>query len=602
MIDFLSGAAVTMADGAASPGCCSSRMGENMSIMKRHFSGHYYEIQRRQQRRSWVIFLFLAMFYFLAVGFLIFALLLSLGLFLPGFSLTGTVTTNFLWMTAAVALISAVFHFTDARKNGARFILRRLEAQPPDHFDRYHKRFVNTVEEMRIAAGIPQVNTFIIPLSAVNSMALTKADNTPCVLVTEGLLADFSRDELQAVIAHELGHIKRGDSFYLTLICSLANVFERLKQASEPEINPVPSPYFQRTSEGGAPPLFYLAVTITTLAMHLFSTLVSREREYLADSAAVELNRHPAALARAVYKAHVKNSFVGDFHLTYSPLFLVPPESRGDKDNFVARLFNSHPPLMKRIQRLSRMVPATPERIVESVWEARRKRQAARIMVDSYKKLFSEKPVPQPEIKKELDRIWMIRHPNGQWQGPHRLEDLLAVNFFTSRIQVKNVQEDLAGPASDFPPIRAAMLRSYKNKFINPKYQNACPRCGKPLRDAFYEGVGVKTCSGCGGKLIPSRAVDRILSRREMGFSENLKQKAREFKQSYFNNPVSARKINSAQEPAAFCPNCGARMLPRPFTYHFLIPVDKCLSCAHTWFDADELEILQILVESLEQD
>ena len=61
--------------------------------------------------------------------------------------------------------------------------------------------------------------------------------------------------------------------------------------------------------------------------MRLLGRFISREREIQADAAAVELGRNPVALARAVYKASLKNSFVGDFALTYAPLFIVSPRS-----------------------------------------------------------------------------------------------------------------------------------------------------------------------------------------------------------------------------------------------------------------------------------
>jgi Zn-finger nucleic acid-binding protein len=56
-------------------------------------------------------------------------------------------------------------------------------------------------------------------------------------------------------------------------------------------------------------------------------------------------------------------------------------------------------------------------------------------------------------------------------------------------------------------------------------------------------------------------------------------------------------KISQQKPQNLFCPNCGTRMLPRPYNYQYFIPVDKCLSCYKIWFDADELEILQILIE-----
>jgi Zn-finger nucleic acid-binding protein len=62
-------------------------------------------------------------------------------------------------------------------------------------------------------------------------------------------------------------------------------------------------------------------------------------------------------------------------------------------------------------------------------------------------------------------------------------------------------------------------------------------------------------------------------------------------------NPFRTRKLTMGQPPAAVCPGCGTRMLPRPYNYQYIVPVDKCLACYKTWFDADELEILQILIE-----
>ena len=220
-----------------------------------------------------------------------------------------------------------------------------MQAESPDSSDRYHKRFSNTVEEIRIASGLPFVKPYIIPSFAINSMALIEEDKTPSIIVTEGLLAEFTRDELEAVIAHELAHIIRGDTFYITLVCSLANFFERLREFIEPETQPQGKSYQSQQTGRGGPLLIYLALSVSVVVMHILSTLISRQREILADADAVELSRNPRALARAIYKAHVKNSFVGDFNLTYSPLFIVPPESRGDSDGFFSRIFNSHPPL-----------------------------------------------------------------------------------------------------------------------------------------------------------------------------------------------------------------------------------------------------------------
>ncbi|MDH5468299.1 MAG: zf-TFIIB domain-containing protein, partial [Candidatus Aminicenantes bacterium] len=90
---------------------------------------------------------------------------------------------------------------------------------------------------------------------------------------------------------------------------------------------------------------------------------------------------------------------------------------------------------------------------------------------------------------------------------------------------------------------------------------------------------------------------ERIITRKEVKFSEYLMNKARDFKQQFMENPALMRKISLQSPERILCPSCGSRMLLRPYSLHYIIPVDKCFSCQKIWFDDDELEILQILIE-----
>lgn len=568
--------------------------------MKQNLAQDFYEIQKQQWQKSLFLFLILLVFYIAAVGFVAMIGLLSFGLLVPGqafFSADSLRTTILIIVT--ISLVIAAFHFYDARRFGAEFIRKRLQAKHPDSDDRYHKMFANTVEEIRIASGLPKVNPYIIPVFAINSMALIEPDNTPSIIVTEGLLAEFTRDELQAVIAHELAHVIRGDTFYITLVCSLANFFERIRAATEPDEQAQTQPGQAR--EGGGHILVYLAATLSGLIMHLLSTLISRQREILADAAAVEFSRNPRALACAIYKAHVKNSFVGDFNLTYSPLFIVPPESKGGESGVVHRIFNSHPPLMRRIRLLANMIPTPPAKIIEDVWETQRSRGKARTVTHSPEEAGTERvqSLKNDDFSGTLEgKIWSARNPKGKWEGPLSLEELLSLRFFTPKIWTKNLQEGIEATAFEFPQIRQGIRNVYQKKPINPKRHNQCPRCRIPLRDNFYEGVAFKSCPECQGKLIDSARIDRIVARKEMAFSDHLLEKARVFKALFMEDPARTLKINAAKSHGIFCPNCGTKMLPRPYNYHYVVPVDKCLSCYKTWFDADELEILQILIET----
>jgi len=567
--------------------------------MNKRLARDFYEVQRLQWRKSFFLLLMLILFYFAAICFISFIFLLSFGFFAGREKfLSGSFLTQLLLANVGVSIIIASFHLFEARMFGARFILKRLDAQPPDPLDRYHKRLVDTVEEIRIASGLPRVIPHIMPSFALNAMAVISADKTPNVVATEGMLAELTRDELEAVVSHEIAHISRGDSFYLTLVCSLANFFERLRLALEPE----------KPTQGGASPaeagpispLLYLAVSFSSVIMHLLSTLISREREILADAAAVEFCRNPSALARALYKAHLKNSFVGDFNLTYTPLFIVDPESSSEAEGFFADVFNTHPPLMKRVRLLADMANTTPAEIIEEVWETQKRREGARTILHSGQETGLEIPLPVAEAKDitpEQGKIWSIRHSEGNWQGPYSLQELLFVRSFSPLIRIRNLQEGVEAPAKEFLQVRSALRNLGKKKPVDLSKHNKCPRCHLPLGQGYYEGVAIKFCGQCGGKLVDATAMSRIITRKEVAFSEQLVKKASEFKEKFLLNPISTTKINPQGEGSIFCPDCGSRMLARPYSYQYFVPVDKCLSCYKIWFDADELEILQLLIE-----
>jgi Zn-finger nucleic acid-binding protein len=341
--------------------------------------------------------------------------------------------------------------------------------------------------------------------------------------------------------------------------------------------------------------------------MRLLSMLVSRERELLADAAAVELSRAPEALARAVYKAHIKNSFVGDFTLSYSPLFIVSPDSRDAPDNLLGRIFSSHPPLMKRLGALSAMVRKKPEAIAHSVWEEQRAREQARGVLHSYEELREEQLELFPGASGPFEpsgpvdeaRIWLLAFPSDEgWEGPFTMGELLCRPRFSAVMRVKNTQEGVEARAREFPQVRAALRNMARRKPLAPGRENRCPRCGIPLTETFYEGIAIRLCGRCRGRLVDMAGVDRIIARKEFAFSEDLVRKAGEFRERVLLNPLKRQKMQLDPGGRAACPGCGARMAPRPFSYQYFVPVDKCLACSKIWFDADELEILQVLIES----
>jgi Zn-dependent protease with chaperone function/Zn-finger nucleic acid-binding protein len=563
----------------------------------------FYEVQRSQWRKSLLVFAWLVVFYFAAIALISLSVVVSLGIFAAGPGLLSAASAvKLLLAVLGTAVIIAVFHYLDARRFGAAYIVKRLDAAPPEPSDRYHQQFADTVDEMRIASGLPKVKPYIIPSFAINSLALVEPDGVPAVAVTEGLLADCTRDELQAVAAHELAHISRGDAFYVTLVCSLANFLEKIQSALEPGDVP-PEDSAARRGQGGATPvLVYFAAALSALVMRLFSMMLSREREVLADAAASEIGRNPAALARALYKAHVKSSFVGDFSLTYSPLFIVAPRlSSEDDEGFFSRVFNSHPPLMKRLRLLARMAGLEPANIIEQVWEGQKLRAKARDLARSSEELrpaARSGAIPgQDGTVVDGGKIWSIQDSQGRWQGPFLLWDLMRLPYFGPGRRVRNMQEDVEATAREFPQVRQAVRSPGRRPAADPARKNLCPRCRQALNDTFYEGVPIQVCGRCGGKLVDAAHVGRILWRRETDFSSELLAKAARFRKEFLSNPVKVHRSRQKTAGNLSCPSCGYRLAARPYSYQYFIPVDRCLACGQVWFDADELEVLQILVE-----
>jgi Zn-dependent protease with chaperone function/Zn-finger nucleic acid-binding protein len=478
-------------------------------------SRDFYEAQKAQKRRSLALLAVLCAFYIVTVLVLLFAGIFAVGIF-SGRIGSRAFFRPLTWIPiagAGLALGLAALQYFDARRNGPAYILKRLGARLPDIHDRYHRGAVEAVERLRIAAGLPQAQAMIIPDHTINAMALVESDGRPVVALTEGLLAEFGLDELEAVAAHELAHVARGDAALMTFVCALADFYERMMDS------------FRSKDEGSDEAPLPLSVVF----MRLLSRFIGRERELLADAAAVELGRNPASLARALYKAHLKNSFVGDFHETYSPMFMVAPENLESGDPQPA-WSGTHPPLMERIGILAGMAHEPVAEIIRSVWREQARRAAAR---GTEKEGSPASPPPRITGRKD-------------------------------------------GPADE---------------------AGHCPRCAVDLVEGEYEGVPIQVCPRCGGKLVREEAMDRILIRRERGFGRETADKAADYRERFVRNPLHRMKLDERTAPLRRCPACGYRLAARPFNYQYFVPVDRCLSCGRIWFDADELEVLQVLVE-----
>ena len=220
----------------------------------------------------------------------------------------------------------------------------------------------NIVEEMRIAAALPAMpRVFIMDTPVPNAFAVGLKPERACVAVTTGLLERLSRDELQGVIAHELGHIANRDTMFMTLagvtlgaIVLLADVGLRMMFYGGGSRRRSSS---NSRNGGGATAavLMVIAILLAIIAPLLARLLYfacSRQREYLADASAAQYTRYPAGLANALRKiSGTQDKKAIHTNRVVAPMYIINPLAAAGSMS----LFGTHPPTADRIQRLLAM-------------------------------------------------------------------------------------------------------------------------------------------------------------------------------------------------------------------------------------------------------
>jgi heat shock protein HtpX len=216
----------------------------------------------------------------------------------------------------------------------------------------------NLVEEMKIASGLPAMpRVYLIDSDVPNAFAVGLNPKRASVAVTTGLLARLNRDELQGVIAHEIGHISNRDTLFMTLagvtvgaIIILADLYLRGMRFGAGRS--------RSSSRGGgqaAAVLFVIALLFAIVAPILAQILYfacSRRREYLADASGAQFTRYPDGLASALEKI---SAFQGEglrVSKAVAPMFTVNPLSAASSGSSI---FSTHPPTADRIRVLRGM-------------------------------------------------------------------------------------------------------------------------------------------------------------------------------------------------------------------------------------------------------
>jgi heat shock protein HtpX len=222
----------------------------------------------------------------------------------------------------------------------------------------------NVVEEMSLASGLgftPRI--YLIDDPAPNAFAVGRKPETSAIAVTTGLMYRLNRDELQGVIAHEVGHLKNRDVQFMTLAAVMLGTTVILSEIIWRTMRYGGRGRSRSSSRGGGQAQLIILVVAVVFAIlgpimaQLLYFACSRKREYLADASGAQFTRYPEGLASALEKisqAHVPLSFASK---ATAPMFIINPLSAdGDEPDSV---FASHPPTRERIRILRSMTGAS---------------------------------------------------------------------------------------------------------------------------------------------------------------------------------------------------------------------------------------------------
>jgi heat shock protein HtpX len=237
-----------------------------------------------------------------------------------------------------------------AEKLGARL------AQPSGQFD--EQRLQNIVQEMAVSSGLKAPVVMVLARDqGINAFAAGWSEEDAAVAVTQGALEFLDRDELQGLVAHEMGHIQEGDTRMNMRLAGMVFGLEMVYRMGESMCD--------TDDNGRIPHSALLGVAIMAagwlgwLAGHGLQAGVARQREYLADARAVQWTRHRDGLGgvlRKILKQRIDGVVMRTVGGSVQHMLLVSNES-----GKMAHWLDSHPTLDQRIRRIyGRSMPALP--------------------------------------------------------------------------------------------------------------------------------------------------------------------------------------------------------------------------------------------------
>lgn len=242
----------------------------------------------------------------------------------------------------AAVMILAQWYFSDKIvlwSSGAKIISR-------EEYPKLHE----IVERLSTNNGLPKPKVAMVNSNVPNAFATGKSPKSSLVAVTTGLLELLDDDELEAVIGHELTHVRSRDVLVLTLASVFSTVAWYLMQFGF-----YGGLQTRNRNSAGSGVIVLLVAVVTWVVSFLIIRAISRYREYSADRGGAIMTGKPDKLATALLKISGKIKVIPPHELKnvqkLNAFFIIPALSGSS----IANLFSSHPPVEKRVQKLKEM-------------------------------------------------------------------------------------------------------------------------------------------------------------------------------------------------------------------------------------------------------
>jgi heat shock protein HtpX len=226
--------------------------------------------------------------------------------------------------------------------NADRIVLRMHDAHEVDA--RSAPLLYGLIQGLADRAGLPMPRVYLIDSPHPNAFATGRDPDHAAVAATTGLLGLLSREEVAAVMAHELAHVRNRDTLIMTMAATIAGAISMIANFGL---------FFRGGDRGGNILALLLAVIVAPFAAMIVQLAISRTREYGADRGGAEISGDPHALATALAKLHAAAARIPSPVAARNPaaaaLYIVPGLGRVDS------LFSTHPATESRIAALEQM-------------------------------------------------------------------------------------------------------------------------------------------------------------------------------------------------------------------------------------------------------